>query len=1038
MTADADLDPHDPWAWLRDEEPEHPLPSGEDVTGILVSHDGARWLPDTLAALAALTVRPRRLVAVDTGADAAASGLLTAARGDGILDDIVTAPAGSFGAAVRAALAVEVEPARWLWLLHDDATPAPDALARLLARAEATPGAAAVTPVLLAPRRRGVGALIDEVGQTVTRGGAVTSAGPSGVIDQGQLEAGQVLGASTCALLVDRAAFDAVDGTNDALPGGVQGLDLGARLTASGRIVTTEPEAKVRHVAAATRGLRGPGEDAVAVERRVYGMGFDAVVHGRGGGIATTAGSWARVLGLVLAKDTPGAAIERRALAGWRASVDERAAVAERFAAAATGEVDLTPLRPTRGDAVRAAVEDLGGRLSEWAASFTDRGVGVGLDTLTGDDFAGSGLENRRRPWAPWAVTLGVLVVAAIVAGRDLFGLAPLRGPHLLPAPDTATGLLDAALAPLAGTDPGAGAPWAALAWLASLPLLTSADALVTLVLFGCVPALFLLARRLLVRATDDRTAAAAGALGVALAPVLTGAVGRGEVGAVAWVVLAVLAATGVRTWYASGLTWGGAARLALALAGLIALAPLTGLLALAGVGVLGFVRRAGLGRVLVAALAPLLVFVTPWSGAVLAHPGRLLTGIEPLLAPLTLPDWWALLLGRTGGDGLPPLWLSVGVVGVWWLLAFAGAVLRPATAGWALAVAAASGLVATAITRGGVSVPPDAVVVPQATEWVILLVAALAVAAALGFAGLAERASATAFGLRQLLTAGVGVLAAGVLLVTVGWWVAVGLAPLERADVGAVPPFIARDQQRGATRTLALRQDGDTLAWALHEGDFARLGDAERGLVFDGDPDARDLAASVVARIASGTADDALAADLARLGVGHVWVKGATPALAVGIANTPGLGTAAAEGDTLTWALPTSGRLVVRSGTDVARLDPAAGVSPGVADRTLTLAEPADPRWRASLDGAPLTAVPDAAAPTFALGAGGGTLRTWLDAGVPWWAWVQFAGLAGLVVLAAPALGGGREAERRSARGGRRAVGSATHPDDRTGGPTA
>lgn len=1013
----------DPWGWLHESAVETPLPDGGDVTAVLVSHDGPRWLRDTLASLAALTVRPAHLVAVATGTDADAAAQLAAAQRDGVLDTVLTAPADSFGAAVRIALADGPGDTRWLWLLHDDAEVSPDALGRLLARAEATQGAAAVTPVLLTPRRRGVGALISEVGQTVTRGGSITSAGANGVIDQGQLESQQVLGASTCALLVARAAFDAVGGTNDDLPTSVQGLDLGARLTAAGGVVVTEPEAKVRHVEASARGLRGPGEDAVALERRTYGLAFDAVAHGRGGSaLGTTIGSWARTAGLVLGKDTPGAAVERRALAAWQGARDARAAAAARFAAASTG-VDLAPLRPTRADVARRGIEDAGGRFSEWAASFTDRSVGVGFDTLTGDDFAGGGLENRRRPWTPWAVVLGLVVVAAAVAARDIVGLAPLRGPQLLPAPGTPTGLLDAYLAPVAGTDPGSGAPWAALAWLTSLPLLTSADAVVTVVLTACVPALFLLARRFLLRATDDRTVAAAGALGIALAPVLTGAVGRGDVGAVAWTILAVLAATGLQTWLDEGLTWGGAARLALALAGLTALAPLTGLLAIAGILALGLVRRAGVGRLLVAALAPLGVFVTPWTAELAAHPGRLLTGIEPLLAPTVVAEWWALLLGRPAGDGLPPLWLSAVVVGAWWFLALAGAVLRPAKAGWALAAATGSGVVAVAISRVGVGIPPDAVAVPQATEWAILLVGALAVATALGFAGLAERASATSFGTRQLLTSAVGVLAVGALVVTGGWWVWAGLAPLERRDVGAVPPFIARDQERGATRTLALELHGDTLAWALHEGDFGRLGDAERGLVLAGDPEARALAASVAARIAAGTADDAIAADLARLGVGHVWLKGASPALAVQVSNTPGLGTAAGEGDVSTWALPASGRLTIRSGAETSRVDPAAQIAAGGADRTLVLAEPADPRWRASLDGVQLAPEPDAAMPTFRLGAGGGASRTWLESGGPWWAWVQVGGLVVLALLAAPATTGGREAERRSARGGRRAA---------------
>ena len=38
-----------------------------DVTAVLVAHDGAAWLPQTLAALAGSTRTPSRVVCVDTG-----------------------------------------------------------------------------------------------------------------------------------------------------------------------------------------------------------------------------------------------------------------------------------------------------------------------------------------------------------------------------------------------------------------------------------------------------------------------------------------------------------------------------------------------------------------------------------------------------------------------------------------------------------------------------------------------------------------------------------------------------------------------------------------------------------------------------------------------------------------------------------------------------------------------------------------------------------------------------------------------------------
>src|SRR5688572_2731408 len=73
------------------------------VTAVVVAHDGARWLPDVLAALAAQTRQPQRVVAVDTGSTDGSYDLLVAALG---AERVVRAePATGYGAAVAAGLA---------------------------------------------------------------------------------------------------------------------------------------------------------------------------------------------------------------------------------------------------------------------------------------------------------------------------------------------------------------------------------------------------------------------------------------------------------------------------------------------------------------------------------------------------------------------------------------------------------------------------------------------------------------------------------------------------------------------------------------------------------------------------------------------------------------------------------------------------------------------------------------------------------------------------------------------------------------------
>ena len=97
------------------------------VTALLVSHNGGRWLPAVLAGLERSTRLPDEIVRVDTGSTDDSVALLEQAFGPGVLHlDADT----TYAAAVRAGLehAPAAEPDEWVWLLHDDANPAPGAL----------------------------------------------------------------------------------------------------------------------------------------------------------------------------------------------------------------------------------------------------------------------------------------------------------------------------------------------------------------------------------------------------------------------------------------------------------------------------------------------------------------------------------------------------------------------------------------------------------------------------------------------------------------------------------------------------------------------------------------------------------------------------------------------------------------------------------------------------------------------------------------------------------------------------------------------
>ena len=136
------------------------------VTAVLVAHNGARWLPKTLTALRRLTRQPQLVIAVDTGSTDATSLLLAKALG---ASAVVTMPRDTgFGSAVHHVVdagknapglpsepGADGPPVEWLWLLHDDSAPDPEALRQLLVAVDTSPSIAIAGPKVRAgPTRR--------------------------------------------------------------------------------------------------------------------------------------------------------------------------------------------------------------------------------------------------------------------------------------------------------------------------------------------------------------------------------------------------------------------------------------------------------------------------------------------------------------------------------------------------------------------------------------------------------------------------------------------------------------------------------------------------------------------------------------------------------------------------------------------------------------------------------------------------------------------------------------------------------------------
>ncbi|QYJ04404.1 glycosyltransferase [Nocardioides panacisoli] len=225
-----------------------------DVVAILVSHDGATWLPSVLAGLAEQTHAPSGVVAVDTGSKDDSRRLLEEAHPGSVLG---VQRHTAYPEAVDAALThlrEQGEQPEWVWLLHDDSRPAPTALAALLAAAADRPDAD-----LLGPKLREWPSLrrLLEFGVTMSGTGRRETGLERGEYDQGQYaEVREVFAVHSAGMLVRRRVLEQLGGFDEHLPIFGNDLDLGWRAASAGHTTLAVPDAVVFHAEAAHRGIR--------------------------------------------------------------------------------------------------------------------------------------------------------------------------------------------------------------------------------------------------------------------------------------------------------------------------------------------------------------------------------------------------------------------------------------------------------------------------------------------------------------------------------------------------------------------------------------------------------------------------------------------------------------------------------------------------------------------------------------------------------------------------------------------------------------
>ena len=250
----------------------HPLVDEVDlshffVTAIVVTHDGATWLPEVIAALSSQTRRIDRIIAVDTGSQDASPKLLRAA---GITFISADRELG-FGDAIE--IALEHSPKlkdpvdatnECLWFIHDDCAPAKDSLQLLLAALHERPQVVIAGPKLLGWYDRDH---LLEVGVSIAPNGARWTGLEPREQDQGQHdETKEVLSVSTAGMLVRRSAFEEIGGLDPNLALFRDDIDLGWRARVAGFGAVCVGAASAFHA------------EAAASERRVVDVS-EAFLH---------------------------------------------------------------------------------------------------------------------------------------------------------------------------------------------------------------------------------------------------------------------------------------------------------------------------------------------------------------------------------------------------------------------------------------------------------------------------------------------------------------------------------------------------------------------------------------------------------------------------------------------------------------------------------------------------------------------------------------------------------------------------------------
>ena len=961
------------------------MPSSEArVIAVVVCHNGRAFLRETFRGLAKQTRPIDDIIVVDTGSTDGSADWARSRLGE----DAVLAVRGQFGRAVMAALRdPRATGAEWVWLLHDDSAPEPEALEQLLAEAGSRPGAHILGPKLVSwtnPDR------LQEVGWSVDRTGRAVSPIEDDEIDQGQHDqVRETFFVNTAGMLLRRTTLLQVGGFDERMPAFRDDLDLCWRTHLHGGRVMVVPSARVRHFSAASsraRKGRAVSHQRYLSERHTMAALLKAVSLRRlplTFLLAMVGGAF-RALALALT-GRPGDALQILWAWGWNVeelpvTIVHRRRLQHRRR---IEDSQLAGLRAPGGQPLRVMLRGM----LELVYGDVGEHVAQGPNAADEQDMPAPGAQlGRIIAGHPLAFTVAGFALLMVISLRSLLAAPAIAGGALGVFPAAGRDLLRefAAAYHQIGLSSTAAAP-PSLAVLGGLATITLDKALLAqkLLLWLALPLAAATCTRALRVVVPSRPARAVASLLYASSPLAIGALAQGRLGELAFLVLApptlaqVLLAMrrdqprepwrpAVRFLVLAALTIAMYPPAAVVLLVVVALAVVAALLRERGAERHEVVRQAVL---LGAGYLGALLLLFPWTGQLLTGAALRSTGGVP-----ATPGFADLVQLRPGGPGLDivligPLYPALALAALFFVPAN-----RRRQTFWLL-IGLLGACVAVTLQVHGLPPAiagewPAGLLVPGAAAW--------AAATGLAMAGLGRAVQQSSGRARRAAAAVLGLLAITTGLLVAGFLVRGSWTPLRVVSSPSLPATVRQGQ--GRVLWLAGRPDGGVSFAVTGAGGRTVIDSGRPG----GDPATRALG-SVVADIVEARTHQA-GSMLELFGIGYVAVRpgpedhrlvelvarqqelhsrptdqaglfqapvtrptawllpGEAPAEPRGVLTGPAL--AAVPSVQAVFSGPHGARLPGRT----------TGAVPAPGPGTLVLPVPAGRDWRASLDGRPLS----------------------------------------------------------------------------------